>query len=156
MVSLLPELPPDCQLRSATAQDLGTLRWLILKARLDPTQLRWQQFWVIEHQHRIIACGQLRYFPDAQELGSLLVVKAWRGQGLGKLLTGYLIRQATKPLYLECVGAWRVSFYRQLGFRPVTVAELPPSLQRKFGRSRQIARLLRIPLAFMVYVPDLE
>lgn len=156
MVSSLPDLPPGCQLRPALASDQWALRWLVFKSRLDPTQLRWQQFWVIEHEHHLIACGQLRHFPDAQELGSLMVVKAWRGQGLGKRLTAHLIRQATHPLYLECVGAWRVGFYQQLGFRPVTVAELPLSLQRKFGRSQHIARWLRLPIAFMVYAPHVS
>ncbi|MFP3435630.1 GNAT family N-acetyltransferase, partial [Paraburkholderia sp. SIMBA_061] len=79
-------------------------RKLVLSARLDPTQLRWEQFWVIECQGEVIACGQLRNFGDDQELGSLVVAKPWRDRALGTALTQHLIAQATQPLYLECLG----------------------------------------------------
>jgi amino-acid N-acetyltransferase len=141
-----PYLPPGCQMRPAQARDRGSLRRLVLGARLDPTQLRWQQFWVVERQGEIIACGQLRTFGDCQELGSLVVRSPWRRQGLGTALTQHLIQQATQPLYLECLGTGLASFYQRLGFVPVGLDELPPALRRKFGWSGAIARLLRLPL----------
>jgi amino-acid N-acetyltransferase len=113
---------------------------------LDPTQLRWQQFWVVERQGEILACGQLRTFAGCQELGSLVVRSPWRRQRLGTALTQHLIRQATQPLYLECLGAGLATFYQRLGFVPVNLDEVPPALRRKFGVSRAIARLFRLPL----------
>src|ERR671932_2532405 len=111
-----PSLPLGCILRRASAGDIWPIRKLVLSARLDPTQLRWSQFWVIECEGRVVACGQLRSFPGAQELGSLVVTPAWRGRGLGSYLTKHLIQAATQPLYLECLGSRLAKFYTRFGF----------------------------------------
>ncbi|NEP17147.1 MAG: GNAT family N-acetyltransferase [Leptolyngbya sp. SIO4C1] len=136
-------------LRPATEQDIWAIRWLVLRSLLDPTQLRWQQFWVAETAGRVIACAQLRQFEAAQELGSLVVAPRWRGQGIGRHLTQHLIEQASQPLYLECLGSKLADFYKKLGFTSVELAELPTSIRQKFTRSRQIARLFRLPLYLM-------
>ena len=143
-------LPPGCTLRSAVAADGPAIRALVQAERLDPTQLRPTQFWVIEHAGQIVACGQLRRFTGAQELGSLVVASAWRGQGLAAALITQLITTASEPLYLECQGKL-APFYRQFGFRPVTRRSLPRGLKLKFGISRVFATLFRQPLATMAY-----
>ena len=107
-------LSPQCAIRPASACDIKSIRRLVWSAKLDPTQLRWQQFWVIECNGDLVACGQLRNFAGAQELGSLVVAKAWRDRGLGSYLTKYLIQQATEPLYLECLGQRLASFLYSL------------------------------------------
>lgn len=151
-----PQLPLGCLSRPATAQDIWTIRRLVLSAFLDPTQLRWSQFWVIEHRGKVIACGQLRQFKQAQELGSIVVAPNWRGQRLGTYLTKLLIQQATQPLYLECLGSQLATFYQRFGFEPITWHQLPPSLQGKFGLSTLGKHLLRLPLFIMVYpVPSM-
>ncbi|UBF25412.1 GNAT family N-acetyltransferase [Kovacikia minuta CCNUW1] len=152
MNTRLSSLPSGCSLRPAAATDAWSIRKLVLSAKLDPTQLRWSQFWVIEHEKQVIACGQLRSFPKAQELGSLVVAPQWRGQGLGTYLTQHLIQQATQPLYLECLGKKLVQFYTRLGFVPVPWQELPPSLKRKFGLSAIAASLFRLPITLMRYL----
>lgn len=123
---------------------------MVLGAKLDPTQLRWQQFWLIDCDGQLVACGQLRNFPDAQELGSLVVAAAWRDRGLGTYLTYHLIEQATQPLYLECLGKRLQRFYSCLGFVSVTWQELPRSLKFKFGLSL-VAKQIGIPAIFMKY-----
>jgi amino-acid N-acetyltransferase len=135
-------LPPECVLRPAQVQDTWSIRKLVLSAKLDPTQLRWQQFWVIECNGKIAACGQLRQFPDAQELGSLVVAANWRDRGFGSLLTQHLIQQATQPLYLECLGDRLARFYQRFGFAPVNWQELPRSLKWKFGLSKWATMLI--------------
>ena len=144
------ELPPGCILRPATAKDRWAIRSLVLRAALDPTQVNWHQFWVIESDGRLVACGQLRSFSGAQELGSLVVLPAWRGQGLGTYLVEHLIKQATQPLYLECLGQKLARFYDRFGFVPVTWEELPRSLKIKFALSALGARL-GIPVTIMRY-----
>lgn len=144
-------LPSGCILRRATVQDIWAIRKLVFSAKLDPTQLRWQQFWLIEQTGKAIACGQLRNFADAQELGSLVVESSWRGQGLGSYLTQYLIKQAHKPLYLECLGSKLANFYSRHGFEVVTWQALPRSLKFKFGISQIAKTLIRVPVVFMVY-----
>ena len=145
------DLPDGCALRPAKREDAGVIRWLVLGALLDPTQLRWQQFWVIECSGKVIACAQLRTFSEAQEFGSLVVAKKWRKQGLGKTLSQYVIQQASQPLYLECLGDRLLSFYQRLGFVSAEWATLPRSLQKKFGTSKLVAGLLRLPLRVLYY-----
>ncbi|ALF52563.1 GCN5 family acetyltransferase [Nostoc piscinale CENA21] len=144
-------LPSGCVLRQATSTDKWSIRSLVLSAKLDPTQLRWQQFYVIECEGNLIACGQLRNFPGAQELGSLVVKSTWRGRGLGSLLTQHLISQATQPLYLECLGEQLSQFYSRFGFVKVAFDNLHPSLQPKFRVSQLAKKLLRVPVVFMKY-----
>jgi amino-acid N-acetyltransferase len=144
-------LPPQCAIRPACAQDIKSIRMLVWSAKLDPTQLRWQQFWVIECSGDLVACGQLRNFAGAQELGSLVVAKDWRDRGLGSYLTKYLIQQATEPLYLECLGKRLASFYTRFGFIEVSVQKLPQSLKFKFGLSQLAKTLFRIPVTIMQY-----
>lgn len=140
-----------CTIRPAQAQDVWAIRRLVLGAWLDPTQLRWQQFWVIEQDRRIVACGQLRQFADAQELGSLVVAKPWRDRGLGSTLTQHLIDQATQPLYLECLGHRLCLFYQRLGFTPVRWESLPPKIQQKFRLTNLAATRLKLPLYVLQY-----
>ncbi|MBD2498721.1 GNAT family N-acetyltransferase [Nostoc sp. FACHB-280] len=149
-------LPSGCILRQATATDKWSIRSLVFSAKLDPTQLRWQQFSVIECEGSLIACGQLRNFAGAQELGSLVVRSTWRGRGLGSLLTQHLISQATQPLYLECLGEQLSKFYSRFGFLTVAFENLPPSLQPKFRISQLARKLLRVPVVFMKYSGEWE
>ncbi len=147
-------LPEGCILRPAIANDLWSIRRLVFGAKLDPTQIRWQQFWVIECVGKVVACAQLRNFADAQELGSLVVFPAWRGRGLGSLLTKHLVSQTTQPLYLECLGKGLVNFYRPLGFVPINFTQLPRSLQNKFRLSQLGKLIIRLPVTFMHYPPN--
>lgn len=144
-------LPSGCVQRLASAEDIWSIRLLVFRSKLDPTQIRWQQFWLVECDGRLVACGQLRNFSGAQELGSLVVVRGWRGRGLGTVLTQHLIEQATQPLYLECLGQQLAQFYRRCGFVPISFQDLPPSLKRKFGLSQLAKRLIGIPVVFMQY-----
>lgn len=152
MAEKLLKLPPGCLLRRAGAEDSWTIRKLVLSAKLDPTQLRWSQFWLIECEGRVVACGQLRSFPRAQELGSVVVASAWRSRGLGSFLVKHLIEEATEPLYLECLGMQLAQFYAGLGFVPIPWQNLPQSLKWKFGVSQFASKLLpMICVAIMEY-----
>ena len=98
------ELPPGCVLRRADATDAKAIQQMVYAEPLDPTQLHWSQFWVIETDRRLVAIGQLRRYSGTQELGSLVVAPSWRGQGLGTLLVQHLSGQATAPLYASVWG----------------------------------------------------
>ena len=157
-------LPSGCMLRKATSGDQWSIRLLVFSAKLDPTQLNWEQFWVLECDaeggqslRNLVACGQLRNFFGAQELGSLVVASPWRGRGFGTLLTQHLINTATQPLYLECLGERLAQFYSRFGFVPISFEELPQfprtkgrsSLKGKFRFSQLAKRLFRVPVVFM-------
>ena len=174
-------LPSGCVLRKASLADQWSIRLLVFSAKLDPTQLNWRQFWVIECDallyetlrerqaqgktyggqslRNLVACGQLRNFSGAQELGSLVVASAWRGRGLATLLTQHLIKTATQPLYLECLGQRLAQFYSRFGFVPISFEDLPQfpqtsglsTLKQKFRFSQLAKRLFRVPVVFMEY-----
>ncbi|MEH2253619.1 GNAT family N-acetyltransferase [Nostoc sp.] len=164
-------LPSGCVLRKATSGDQWSIRLLVFSANLDPTQLNWQQFWVIECDaysrqslRNLLACGQLRNFSGAQELGSLVVASAWRSRGLGTLLTQHLINTATQPLYLECLGQRLAQFYSRFNFVPISFEDLPQftrtrglsTLKGKFRFSQLAKKLLRVPVVFMEYQGQLR
>lgn len=151
MTEFFSSLPSGCLLRRASATESWQLRKLIFSEKLDPTQLRWQQFWIIECESKLVACGQLRNFSGAQELSSLVVVTAWRQRGLGSYLTQHLIQEATEPLYLECLGEKLVKFYTRFGFVPVSWQDVPSSLKFKFGLPQIGKKLLGIPVNIMHY-----
>ncbi|QLE56639.1 GNAT family N-acetyltransferase [Nostoc sp. TCL26-01] len=142
-------LPSEYTIRPASSNDLWSIRYLVFSAILDPTQLHWQQFWIIECQNKIVACGQLRNFYQAQELGSLVVKPAWRGRGLATFLIQHLIHTATQPLYLECLGERLAQFYQRFGFVATNFEDLPNSLQKKFKFTHLAQKFGKLPVVFM-------
>ncbi|MCT7985307.1 GNAT family N-acetyltransferase [Laspinema sp. A4] len=145
-------LPPGCILRPAIPEDLGTIRKLVFQAKLDPTQLRWENFSVIEFQDKVIACGQLRQFADCQELGSLVVEKSWRDRGLGSYLVQHLVKEATAPVYVECMG-WLVEFYEHLGFVEIAWKDLPKPLKIKFFLGQLGSKVLPLGVTILQATP---
>jgi len=136
-------LPSECVLRPASASDIWQIRKLVFSAKLDPTQLRWQQFSVIECDGKIVGCGQLRSFNGAQELSSLVVVPVWRNRGLGSCLVKYLIQQSTQPLYLEC-ASWLEGFYNRFGFVSVSWRDVSSPLKWKFGFTQFATKIVPV------------
>ncbi len=143
-------LPSECTLRRARPGDRWAILKLVLSQMLDPTQLRVRQFWVIECKGEVVACGQLRQFDGAQELGSMVVAAPWRDRGLGTALAQQLIHSARDPLYLECMSRL-VPFYQRLGFESVAWQQVPESLKWKFGASQLGSKVLPISVTLMRY-----
>lgn len=131
---------PAWSLRPARAADAPTIRALVRGERLDPTQLRWQQFLVAEAAGTIVGVGQLRRYGAVQELGSLVVVPPWRGQHVGQALVRALVAQRSGPLYLECASA-RAPYYERLGFRRLPWYRVPWPLKAKFALSFLFGKL---------------
>ncbi|MBD2303498.1 GNAT family N-acetyltransferase [Nostoc sp. FACHB-87] len=141
-------------IRKAKSCDIGLIIFLIFKARLDPTQMRWQQFLVIEYHGRLIAFGQIRNYYIAQELGSLYVAPNFRNQGLGSFLVENLVNEAIQPLYLKCVKRELIEFYIKCGFTPVLFEELPCPLKFKFRLSHFRNRFFNASVIFMKYAKN--
>ncbi|MBE9054046.1 GNAT family N-acetyltransferase [Nostocales cyanobacterium LEGE 11386] len=151
MINLPLQLPSKYVLRQALPFDMWSILFFVVLARLDPNQLRWQQFWVLEHDSRLVAFGQLRNFECAQELGTLFTKPNCRNQGLGTIIIQHLISQATQPLYLKCVERQLVKFYTKRGFLPVEFEDLPSALQRKFRLSQVRKKYFKGFVVFMKY-----
>lgn len=139
-------LPTGCCLRPAQMRDAWSIRRLVFSAWLDPTQIRWEQFWVIECDRHLIGCGQLREFGAGQELGSVVIHSQWRHRGLGTALTQHLMQKADRPLYLECLGDRLLQFYTRLGFVDADWDTMPVSMKKKFQTTRWLAQVLPVPL----------
>jgi len=131
---------------------MPTIRAMVRREGLDPTQLKVEQFIVAETvqagQPRIIGCGQMRRYPNAHELGSLVVEPDWRGQGVGAILVRYLLAGTTGDVYLEC-RARLASYYGQFGFEVVDWVELPAALKLKFGLGRLLSLLPGVSIVAM-------
>jgi N-acetylglutamate synthase-like GNAT family acetyltransferase len=146
----------DFVIRPAHVEEAAAIRSMIRSERLDPFNVHWENFLVAESNGRIIGIGQVKPYPGARELGSLVVVADQRQTGVGAALIRALIAReharSTEPLYLFCL-AFREPYYAKFGFRRVTERELPPSLKTKFRLGSIVTRLIRQPLVVM-HRPD--
>ena len=128
-------------LRRARAEDAVTIRALVRQEHLDPTTLAWPNFVVAEDAAgQVIGIGQIKPLPGARELGSLVVVPAWRRRGVGAALMRALMAQARGPLYLVCRDGM-AGYYRRFGFVEAEPRDLPWALRAKHVLMR-LGRLL--------------
>ncbi|BCL39634.1 GNAT family N-acetyltransferase [Nostoc sp. MS1] len=129
--------------------------WLIIFwtfiAKLEPSQLKWKQFWIIEANNHLIAFGQLRNFKFTQELGSIFVVPNWRNRGIGSFLVKHLVSQAEYPIYLKCLTSKLSKFYINKGFVPVSFEEVPSSIKHKYYFSIFRKNFFKAFVMFMKY-----
>ena len=138
----------DFEIRPARAEEAATIRALIRAERLDPFNVHWSNFLVAEANGRIIGIGQIKPYPGARELGSLVVAADQRKTGVGAAIINALIVRENGPLYLFCL-AFREPYYAKFGFRSVTADDLPPALKSKYGLGQFFARLFRQRLSVM-------
>lgn len=120
------------ELRPATAADAGTIRKLILNEHLDPTSLDWRHFTVAEDAGQIIGIAQVKPLPGVNEFGSLVVLPAYRGQGIAAQLIAALEAQAGLPLYLLCREQME-PYYLRFGFLRLAFWSAPPFLRLKLA-----------------------
>ncbi len=86
-----------------------------------------RDFFVIEADGKVAACGALEIFTDdLGEVRSLVVDDAWKGKGLGRMLVERLIEEA------QAIGLKRLmaltyvpEFFHKLGFKTVPKETLP-------------------------------
>jgi len=134
---------PDAKtrnIRPATAADDTTIRRMVRAARLDPTSLHWRNFLVAEQDGKLIGVGQIKPHPGCQELGSLVVLPAYRGQGVADALIAGLEVRAGRPLYLFCQDNM-TAYYGRFGYQLIRYWDAPWFLKLK----------MLIPLAFRLF-----
>jgi amino-acid N-acetyltransferase len=118
-------------IRPATAQDSTTIKKMVRDEQLDPTSLNWRHFLVAEKSGRIVGIGQIREHPGCQELGSLVVLSEFRGQGIGARLISALEARAYRPLYLFCRNT-RAEYYQRFGYQTISWGQAPTFLKLKY------------------------
>jgi amino-acid N-acetyltransferase len=120
----------EYSIRPAIEADAPTIRRMVMAERLDPTSLDWRHFLVAERDRQIVGIGQIKDYPGAQELGSLVVLPAYRGQGIAAALIAALEARAGRPLYLLCQDKM-TTYYAQFGYRTIAWLDAPVILKLK-------------------------
>ncbi len=118
-------------LRPATAEDARTIHTLVWNAKLNPSGLKWERFWVaVSSGGEVVACAQVKPHADGtKELASLVVDPVWQGQGLARRLIEHFLALHPGPLYLMCLSKLE-AFYNQFGFSTVPDDALPTYFRR--------------------------
>jgi N-acetylglutamate synthase-like GNAT family acetyltransferase len=125
-------------LRPALETDAIKIRDLIHRAGINPIDLQWMRFVVVETSEcKFIGCGQVKHHWDGSlELASIAVEEKYRGQGVARMLIEHLLSQSSRPLFLMCRSSL-VTFYEKFGFCEINLAAMPPYF-------RWISRLVRV------------
>lgn len=117
-------------IRAANQQDDSIIKQMIRDAQIDPTLIKWQHFLIAEVDSKIVGIGQVRKHPDCEELGSLYVLREYRGQGIASQLIEQLEARAKRPLYLDC-AARMIPYYERFGYKTIRYRDAPRSLKLK-------------------------
>ena len=117
-------------IRPAQANDAKTIKAMVSREHLDPTSLKWQNFVVAEHEGQIVGIGQIKRYRDCNELGSLVTVPQYRGQGVAARIIHALEAQVEPPLYLLCASKME-QFYCGFGYETIGWKDAPTTLKLK-------------------------
>lgn len=118
-------------IRAPRPEELPTLQKMLRDARLDPTSgVHLEYALVAEADGQIVGMGQIKHLRGCQELGSLVVLPAYRHQGIAGQLIRALEAQAERPLYLMCLDPMR-SFYARFGYSPISYGQAPTAIKLK-------------------------
>lgn len=111
-----------------------------------------RDFFVIEMDGRVAACGALEIFTETLgEVRSLVVIDEHKGQGLGRLLVERIINEA-RAIGLKRLMAltYVPGFFHRLGFQTVSKDTLPEKVWSvcvkcyKFNHCDEIAVVLEL------------
>lgn len=117
-------------LRKAEAKDESSIRDLIKRVHINPFNLDWRRFVVVEGESgQFLGCGQIKpHFDGSLELASIAVQPEWQRRSIGRMIIEALLSNSPRPLYLTCRASLQ-QYYAKFGFRSVQPGEVPPSLR---------------------------
>ena len=119
-------------LRRARRADAASLETLLAAQQLPREGVaEWlEHFWVAEHEGALVGAAGLELYEDAALLRSVAVAPAWRGSGLGRILTEHTLEDAraagARDVYLLTTTA--EGYFPRLGFTCVAREAAPPTL----------------------------
>ena len=137
----------DVRLEPARPADLPLIAECVRRFRLDDEDLAAEQFVVARERGRLVAFGRIKPYGRVYELGSVGVLEAERGRGLGALVVRELVRRF--PARQVYVTTDLPAYFARFGFR--TVDNPPPEIAAKVGRV--CARLRSGVLAMVLEKP---
>jgi len=136
-------------LTPATASDMPFIRETVDRLRLDPEDLRPEQFVTLRKDGRIVAFGRIKPYRATYELGCVAVVEEERGRGLGARIVRELIaRFPQDEVYLTTDLP---EYFEALGFLRTDI--LPAEIEDKL---RRVCGSLRTGVVGMVYDRRIE
>ncbi len=123
-------IPMNVSIRQAAETDQKPIQQMVREERLDPRGLRWQNFVVAEADGKVVGIGQIRPFPDCPELGSVVTLKKYRGQGIAKQIVERLLAdwKTPGPIYLR-TRDYMTNYYAQFGFKEINLRDAPMPLR---------------------------
>ena len=128
---------------------MAFIRETVERLRLDPEDLRPEQFITLRRNGRIIAFGRIKPYHETYELGSVAVVEEERGRGWGEMI----VRQLTGrfPQDEVYITTDIPQYFERLRF--LQTAILPPELEAKIAR---VCESIRPGTVGMVYDRRIE
>jgi N-acetylglutamate synthase-like GNAT family acetyltransferase len=103
---------------------------MVRGAGLNPLNLQWQRFLIVEDGGRMVGAGQVRRHPgNVAELASLVVDLDYRGRGIGDALVYALMDREQGPVWLMCQNQM-AGYYARFGFTVAAHAAIPSGLRR--------------------------
>jgi N-acetylglutamate synthase-like GNAT family acetyltransferase len=136
--------PAHVEVRPGREQDQAAITTMIRRARLNPADLQWPHFMIAEQDGQIVGVAQVRVHPDgANELASLAVAPASRGNGVATRLVDALLRDQTADVY-TLVDRRFVDHFRRWDFEWIGAAQLPRSVRRVYRIGRLVTALASV------------
>jgi amino-acid N-acetyltransferase len=140
---------PCEQLRPAHSSDIPGIRTLLepmeragilVPRSAEALERVIDRFQVTELDGTIIACASLQDYPEAPigELACVAVHPAYRAQGRGDRLLAHMEQCARERglTRLFVLTTQTAHWFRERGFLPGTVRDLPPEHQRQYNSAR--------------------
>jgi len=119
-------------IRRAVEADQAAITALVRLERLNPADLDWRRFWVAACGPELVGAVQVRRHPDgSREVGSLVVARSHRHQGIASRLLEMLLTDTLSDYYL-ITGRALAGYYSQRGFQKVAVVGAPRCIRRNY------------------------
>ncbi len=119
------------EIRPAVESESAQIKNLIHLVGINPTGLDWKRFTIaVNDGGEMIACGQVKpHGADLQEMASIAVSPAYRGQGIARKIIEELLSKTSRPVYLMCMGH-NGPMYEKFEFRSIPYEQMPRYFQR--------------------------
>ena len=119
------------EIRPAVELESAQIKNLIYLVGINPTGLDWKRFTVaVNDGGQVIACGQVKpHGADLQEMASIAVSPAYRGQGIARKIIEELLSKTSRPVYLMCMGH-NGPMYEKFEFKSIPYEQMPRYFQR--------------------------
>ena len=120
----------DVRLEPATLADLPAIVACVRRFHLDDEDLAAEQFVVARERGRLVAFGRIKPYGRVYELGSVGVLEAERGRGLGGVIVRELVRRfPTREVYITTDLP---AYFARFGF--CRIDDPPPEIAAKIAR----------------------